>query len=545
MIGILCEVRIIINFTDDQQKIVDYILEQVQLGDEGKNVIISGQGGTGKAQPDDTQIPTPTGIKRLDELKVGDYVFDVYGKPTKITHIFPQGKLKNYKLSFSDGRTAYCNDEHLWCVVHSNKSKKHFRNSKSLKEMMVDYKKKDSRGYNVFKYKIPTASVIFPKQMLPVDPYVVGCFLGDGCCLESALTISSNDEELVREVADKLCAKYYKLHEHNYSWIFKENNKNILTKQIFKDIPQLINYSYNKIIPAEYLYSSEEQRFELLAGLFDTDGAARKNRAQICYTSTSRKMIEQVRWLILSLGCHCGQILADSRNDKYIKGCWSINISGPKEKLLKMFHLKRKKEIVLQQKEPRSRYDITTLQNIEYVGECSMRCIMVDNPEHLYVTEDFIVTHNTEMICEVICLLLSMEKSVAVGAMTGKATAVIRGKVENKLKENHIIYNKKDLLIETVSKITKESKVLGITKDGETVYSNKWRKPENFNFDVLILDELSMVPYYVSLWWQRTRSLVIGLGDFCQLPEVLGADTNKEIQRFCYDLGIDFESFKQ
>lgn len=147
------------------------------------------------------------------------------------------------------------------------------------------------------------------------------------------------------------------------------------------------------------------------------------------------------------------------------------------------------------------------------------------------------------MICEVISILLEKGKKVAAGAMTGKATAVLRGKIHNKIKENNIIFDKNNLLVETISKITKVSRVIGIREDGETIFSNKWRDPAKFDYDVLVLDELSMVPYYVSLWWQKTRSLVIGLGDFCQLPEVLGADTGKEIARFCYDLELPkFES---
>ena len=151
----------------------------------------------------------------------------------------------------------------------------------------------------------------------------------------------------------------------------------------------------------------------------------------------------------------------------------------------------------------------------------------------------------TEMVSEVICLLLSQGHSVAVGAMTGKATAVLRGKIMQKIKENKIQFNKSYLMIETIQKMTKISRVIGLSQDGETIYSNRWKNPEAFDYDVLIIDELSMVPYYVSLWWQRTRSLVIGLGDFCQLPEVLTKETNKEIEHFCKDLDIDFETFKQ
>ena len=151
----------------------------------------------------------------------------------------------------------------------------------------------------------------------------------------------------------------------------------------------------------------------------------------------------------------------------------------------------------------------------------------------------------TEMVCELVCMLLDEGYRVAVTAMTGKATAVLRGKVWKKIREKGMVdrvnkeSGKKDqLLIETVQKLTKKTVVLGQTATGETKYSNTWRNPASFDYDVLIIDELSMVPNFVSLWWQKTRCRVIGLGDFCQLPEVVTAETQKELAGFRHDLKI-------
>lgn len=156
----------------------------------------------------------------------------------------------------------------------------------------------------------------------------------------------------------------------------------------------------------------------------------------------------------------------------------------------------------------------------------------------------------TEMICEEICSLLTAGKRVAVAAMTGKATAVLRSKVSKKLFEKGLVfyddkgevgYNfpRDNLLIETIQKITKESKVVNVTATGETVYSNSWRDPAAFDYDVLIVDELSMVPQYISCWWQRTNATVIGLGDFCQLPEVSTKESQKELAGLRKDLKLD------
>ena len=122
--------------------------------------------------------------------------------------------------------------------------------------------------------------------------------------------------------------------------------------------------------------------------------------------------------------------------------------------------------------------------------------------------------------------------------MTGKATAVLRGKITRKIKEHNIQVEKSQLLIETIAKLTKVSKVLGITEDGETQYTNKWRDPTKFDYDVLVVDELSMVPSYVRAWWSYAPCLVIGLGDYCQLPEVLGTDVRDEIERLGAELNL-------
>ena len=146
----------------------------------------------------------------------------------------------------------------------------------------------------------------------------------------------------------------------------------------------------------------------------------------------------------------------------------------------------------------------------------------------------------TEMVCELVCILLARDFKVCVSAMTGKATSILREKITRKIYENGLKdkFPKENLKIDTIQKITKESKVLGTTESGDTLYSNRWRDPASFGYDVLIIDELSMVPHFISQWWQRTSARVIGLGDFCQLPEVITNETKKELAGFRHDLKL-------
>ena len=75
---------------------------------------IAGYAGTGKAQPIDTLIPTPEGVKKMGDVKEGDYIFDKEGKPTKVLKVFPQGEIDCYKIILKDGRETFCGEEHLW-----------------------------------------------------------------------------------------------------------------------------------------------------------------------------------------------------------------------------------------------------------------------------------------------------------------------------------------------------------------------------------------------------------------------------------------------
>lgn len=147
----------------------------------------------------------------------------------------------------------------------------------------------------------------------------------------------------------------------------------------------------------------------------------------------------------------------------------------------------------------------------------------------------------TAMICQFISELLREEYHIAVTAMTGKATAVLRSKIHANLAEQKMSIPKNEiLLIETVTKVTKESKVLGLTDSGETLYTNTWRDPVNFgkNYDILFVDELSMIPHFISQWWQMAGIRVFGFGDHCQLPEVVTNETKRELTSFKHDLKL-------
>ena len=151
------------------------------LMDESVTVkVITGSWGSGKAQPNSTIVPTPNGPKKLGDMKIGDMVFDRKGYPTKVLGVYPQGTMDCYEVRFSDGRTAKCNDQHLWSVYTSKGNLKTI----TLREM-IDHGIRNNAGS--FYYRIPLCDPVeYPEKKYAVDPYVIGVFLGDGCCREKS-----------------------------------------------------------------------------------------------------------------------------------------------------------------------------------------------------------------------------------------------------------------------------------------------------------------------------------------------------------------------
>ena len=246
-------------------------------------------------------------------------------------------------------------------------------------------------------YKMPiTDPVYYNKQNLPIDPYVLGVLIGDGGMTSGNTILTSKDDEIisfVNDIIEKDCLflKPTKatLEEISYDYIVAIKDKEITREnKITRETGKLglRCKSEYKFIPEVYLYSSIEDRISLLQGLMDTDGTIDKRNGSPSYSTSSKKLSEDFCELVRSLGGIATVSLKKTKClDSYV-----ININLPNNIL--PFRLTRKLNYII----PKSKYLTPRfITNIEYIGQVEQQCIEVDSKEHLYITDNHVVTHNT------------------------------------------------------------------------------------------------------------------------------------------------------
>jgi Flp pilus assembly CpaF family ATPase len=386
---------------------------------QNKNILIVAPQGAGKALPLDTPILTPSGWTTMGQVKVGDFVIGRNGKPTRVVGVYPQGRKTAYRVTFNDGTSTVCCDEHLWSVrTHDDRiAGKGFERVLSLADMLRDGY---HTGQGFSKYEIPMVEpVAFQKRDLPLDPYVLGVLIGDGALSsQNSPRFSTADDEIVQSMKALLptgtdvtyVAGYdYRMTErahitryfpntgrHGAGRNLRIRDRSTLTKHL-QALGLFGKRSHETFIPDAYLYTSVEQRVALLQGLFDTDASVDRRGTSIEFVTTSQMLAQHVVFLVQSLG---GIATVNTKIPTYIhngeqcegKPAYRILVRIPNG--ITPFRLRRK----VQRLRPRTEYPPRRkIERIEPVEACEMQCIAVDAPDHLYVINDCLVTHNTTL----------------------------------------------------------------------------------------------------------------------------------------------------
>lgn len=383
-----------------------------------KAVFMSGSPGSGKAQPLSSLILTIDGWKKMGDIKIGDKIITPNNTIATVIEEHPQGMIPVYKVKLLDGRETRCSAEHLW-KIHGIRTKRK-RPSCGKRIWSIENTEKIIESLNKSHLKtrchIPTpTSIDFRKDIkLPIDPYLLGVLLGDGGLTAGVrLTIEDNDIEIINKIKSKLfdCHTISKLKgkTNKYGYTITSNNPKKGSnkyKNILDELGLFGKKSEDKFIPEIYKNTSINDRIELLQGLFDTDGYSSPN-AQIYFYSTSKKLIDDVAYIIWSLGDvpfisvkKTGYKKDNVKID--CKDCYIITLQSHNPE--KYFSLERKKERASNKKLQKRNIN-HNLRNkiisIEPDGEDICKCITIDNEDGLYLTDNFIVTHNSYTLSKI------------------------------------------------------------------------------------------------------------------------------------------------
>ena len=326
-------------------------------------------------QPLYSKILTPNGFVEMGEIKVGDKICGTNGTVQEIIGVFPKGKKEIYKIKLSNNRIVECCEDHLWHIITNNGKEK----ITPLKNIINDFVSINKNGHNNYRYYVPTTIVDFNEESLPIDPYLLGLLIGDGSLVDNgSIELSLGFKK--RHIIDKI-----KTPEGIY-FDFTENNKKNYIRLKFhgtdingkslrdhlKDIGLANSRSCTKFIPKIYLYSSLKSRMGLLNGLIDTDGYI-NSRNLFEYSTISESLYNDMIELCRGLGIQSHGYKMDRKPDS----------SYSNTSIFRINELKGYK------------YGLKIIDIEKTERFTDMQCIKVSNEDHLYITDDYVVTHNT------------------------------------------------------------------------------------------------------------------------------------------------------
>lgn len=344
--------------------------------------------GKGKAISYSTIVYTPDGYKRWEDIHIGSKLYGDDGIPTIVKEIYEQGEIPIYKVTFKDNREAFVSEDHLWTVKYG----------KSLKTVNTKWILENGFGNRIVKGKVHypienkcfvpiNKSILIEEKQVPMDPYILGLSLGDGCIRYSTsngILFSSHPNDIIEyKTLTNRNIRDYK----NNNWFIEYPN----AKQTFKDLELFDKSTADKFVPDIYKYNSEHVRLEILKGLMDTDGSVYKNGIE--FISKSKQLAEDVLWIARSLGIR-GKITSkfvsykgEKREYFRVKLITSKVIFKLSRKINK---IQNRNTIFLKNQE-----EFVAITDIKYSHNEKAKCVVVDNDSHLFLMNDFIVTHNS------------------------------------------------------------------------------------------------------------------------------------------------------
>lgn len=341
----------------------------------------------------ETPIPTPDGWVKMGDIKAGDTLLDEHGKPAKVLGLSPTFLFRDcYDVTFDDGSVIRADAEHKWTVEQRGK-----RVAAGQSWSMTDVRTDELTPGKHFIYAAKPLEL--PEASLPVDPYVLGYWLGNGRADGSRFTAGTEDTE---EIAGHIAACGYGVSAPRH-YANKAGAADVTVYGLVTALKTL-GVVGNKHIPAPYLRASREQRLALLQGLMDSDGSISK-QGQCSFQNSNMALADGFAELLRTLGLKATCAATPMTVRRFPGGNVSLCQEGRRfafsaDPQLPVFRLSRKAAV--QQRErplhPRrtKRHRIVSVVRAPSVP---VRCLSVDTPTHLFLAGPGMVpTHNSAAV---------------------------------------------------------------------------------------------------------------------------------------------------
>lgn len=403
-----------------QKDILKDIRDGVKIKDNVVREAVASGHGIGKLHRLNSICYTPEGMKRWGDLKPGNYVFGANGEPVKILQTHYYENVPMYRVTFDDRSHVDVSSGHLWNVRGRQERRKHIKGWRTLStlDILKMGVKRPNGKSKARQWEIPIQGAAkFKERDIPIHPYLMGLWIGDGSRNTPGYTKPCPELiEKLQNIGYK--AKFKKDGEavriYNNAALFKEGVFNC--------------HSYERYIPDDYKYNTVKRRKQLLCGLLDTDGEINKN-GSIIYSTTSRQLADDVLWLVRSLGGKAamqptvkqGWYRDKDGNKKICRKCYRTTIVLS----FNPFTVRHKKERY--HPSVQERYKKRWIESIEPAGYDDGMCITVDSPDGLYLTEHFIVTHNSTLVAWLILWAISTHENTR-GVVTANTETQLRTK---------------------------------------------------------------------------------------------------------------------
>lgn len=367
-----------------------------------------------------TPIPTPSGWTTMEMISAGDFVLGSNGRPIKVTAKSQIHNRTCYKITLSDNSEVVCDNVHLWKVEYVTVGKnKHYENvfsADQLYEKFIALKIGSFAIHNVRPLDLPDA-------LLPINPWLLGAWLGDGLSKTGSFTVGKQDFSEMKDLFKKhwgtissfkdkardvytitctkpepaMCSRFHIVSENRYC---KECSNGKLDTISRKNIPlskilRKYNLIHNKHIPNVYLRGSFDQRLSLLQGLMDTDGSWNPLRKRAVFISAKKELADSVSELIRTFGVTVQRFTKTDKNGfTHYKvefrpvGFNPFQLPRKANKVLLSFPDLLGKRTVFALRR--------TIKNIEKIESVPTQCITVDADDSLYLCgTGMIPTHNS------------------------------------------------------------------------------------------------------------------------------------------------------